>query len=381
MSIQTKTYLQKKIGKEVTRYYASVWDKTIGKTVPGPLRDTRKEAVRDEARILGELDRGVKLTRANKGLSMRQAAEIWLESSKPLYAAGTWQGYKYYYHHYLDGIFGDRKVNTITPVNIQKFINLMSGKYKPQTVNRMLTVLSLIFQFSQSPLQAISANPCTGIKRIKIERTKKNIWSSDEIGEFLNHPAVQQSHYYPMFCCSLMLGMRPSEVCGLRESDFDRDRNVLALDTGYDKYRNVTDLKTTGSHRVVPLSDFLSKVIRKKSVWKKEQQLAGKIDKELDYLFVSTRGNPITPDTYSQGFRRLVNKHFPDRALPLYDCRHSFASNNLLVEGADYKLIADTLGNSVKVLLDNYVHVNQDQQKKTLNNYTDKILRVANGTQ
>lgn len=68
------------------------------------------------------------------------------------------------------------------------------------------------------------------------------------------------------------------------------------------------------------------------------------------------------------------NHHkLPD--IRLYDARHSFATNNILFNGASVKVISEILGHStVKTTLHNYTQVAQSMSKKTISDYSDKLL-------
>lgn len=71
MSIQEKSYNTKKSGK-ITKYFASVWDAKQKKSHTGPLRTSRKGAVKDEAELIQKLQEGIKIEAKNKKMSLGQ---------------------------------------------------------------------------------------------------------------------------------------------------------------------------------------------------------------------------------------------------------------------------------------------------------------------
>ena len=55
MSVQTKITTRKS-GKETKRYYATVYDSVAKKSLCGPLREKRSEALTDESKIRREME-------------------------------------------------------------------------------------------------------------------------------------------------------------------------------------------------------------------------------------------------------------------------------------------------------------------------------------
>ena len=183
---------------------------------------------------------------------------LWLEASKPpVYADATWRIYKEFYDRYIADVFGDRPVNKVSAVHVQRYVNLIKEKYSPETVNKCITILTNIFSFAINPLKEITANPVAGIKRMKVPKRKREVWNDEIIQYFLNLPRVKNSPYYPMLCISLILGSRPGEICGLKDNALRDSPFSLVFDEGLNKYGQDTTLKTDGSHRELPIPEAL----------------------------------------------------------------------------------------------------------------------------
>lgn len=385
MSVQNKEYTSKKTGKTKQRYYATVWDSGQNKSITGPYRDTEKEAKLDETDIVRNIASGT-IQKRKAGMTFKVITELWLEScAPPAYSNSTFKVYTYYSKHFLLDVFGDKPINKITPVHIQRYVNEIKNLYAEETVNKCINILVDIFNYSITPLKEITSSPMSGIKRVKVPRKKREIWSESEIQYFLALPEVKGSDYYAMLCISLLLGSRPSEVCGLAENSLQDNPKRLDFRRGYDRYGEVSDMKTEGSHREILIPDALYKIIHRKLLWKKEQKLSDLHFGDNDFLFVGEYGNPIKPDLYSKAFKRLLRHNntsvedsdtntqkglvLPD--ITLYGCRHSFATNTL-ANNTDPSLISSILGNSVKTLLTFYAHPNQERQLGLLNEYSEK---------
>lgn len=407
MSIQCKSYISKKTGATTYKYYASVWDSKNGKLITGPYRDytgakptdikkppkpLEKQLKLDEAAIIEAISQNT-VKKKKAGTHFGEIAILWLDSCKPpVYSHSTWDTYSTFYKRYIKPVFGDRPINKITSVHIQKYVNIIKEEHSEETVNKCITILTDVFNFAIEPLKEIISNPTTGIKRMKVPKKKRPIWSDEEIKYFLSLSDVKSSDYYAMLCISLILGARPSEVCGLSEDSLSDTPKRLYFDRGYDRQGNISDMKTNGSHREILLPDVLYSAVHRRYLWKKEQQLSDSEFADNDFLFVSEFGNPINPSTYSKAFKRLLRNHndtmdliekkkkeLPkgERRLPditLYGCRHSFATN-ALADQHDPALISSIMGNSVKTLLTFYAHPDQERQLSLINDLADKNMK------
>lgn len=402
MSIQRKEYKSKKTGIKTIRYYASVYDAQNERSVNGPYREysgpelpdprkpprtIEKQLKLDEAALIEAISLGM-VEKKKAGIKFEQVSEMWLNSCKPpVYSNSTYKAYEYYNSHYLLDVFGDRPINKITPVHIQRYVDAMKETYSAETINKCINIMIDVFNYAIAPLKEITVNPASAIKRVKVARKQRAVWSDQEVQYFLSLPEVRQSGYYAMLCISLLLGTRPSEVCGLAESSLQDNPKRLDFWRGYDSHGALSDMKTDGSHRKILIPDILYKSIHRRLLWKKERQLKDPDFAQNDFLFVTEYGNPIRPNLYSKVFRRLLRQHnanlekmnrLPDgqqllTEITLYGCRHSFATN-ALAGNNDPALISSIMGNSVKTLLTFYAHPNQERQLSLINDMTNKAL-------
>lgn len=391
MSIQEKTYTSKRTGKTITQFCAVVYDTKSKKHIWSKCCKTKKEARQCEKEIIETIESG---TRVDKSKSFLSLSEEWLAIAPTIYSNSTYRGYLWYTNKYIIPVFGDVKVSTIEPIHVQKFVTAMSNTYSPETVNKTLNILSNIFKLGVD-LKMISSNPCERIKRIRIPNKKHVTWTEEQIIYFLNLPSVKTSMYHDMFIISFTLGIRPSEICGISETDFIQN-GILSINRGYDRYGCETDLKTDASHRPLELSNSLVKLLNKRLTNKKKQRLALGLSpnfKDNDFLFTNSVGHPINPNNYAREFRKLLRNHNTEvkgyqdafgftpsnmQMLPeirLYDARHSFATNNILSNSASIKVISEILGHSnVKTTLHTYTQVTQSMSKTAIDDYSDKLL-------
>lgn len=402
MSIQKNKYTSKKTGKTKITYYANVWYAAEKRSITGPMRNTEKQARQDETDIQRTIEAGkAKANSRKRKMEIEQIYKEWHEASRPpVYANSTWQIYAEYYERYINPVFGDRSVESVTAMHVQKYVNLMSEKYSAETVNKCLNILVDIFDFSVNVLKCIPENPAATIQHCKVSRKKKTIWTDAQIEYFLSLPNVQKSSYYPMLCLSAVLGARPGEICGLTEDClFDSPCYSICIDTGYDNYNYETDLKTGNSHRMTPIPKYLYDLLLERL--RQKQNLQEEIPGwgHNHFLFVGLKGNPITPKQYARAFKRLISSHnkaveqiqaktgeLPEdmQILPhiaLYGLRTSFATNNMR-KNPNAALISSIMGNSPKTLIQFYTQSDVDMQSSMINDYINfngsKMLNSAN---
>jgi integrase len=406
MSIVVKEYTSKKTGKKSTKYYASVYSPISMQMIWGKGRDKRAEAVKDEAGLLEDVEKGTPKTKGS--MKFKDVANLWFASMENTYAESTYKGYKGYYNSKLKPKFDDMVINKITPTKAQEFKNELSKKFKPATVNKTMDLLSMMFDFAIKPLRLIKYNPCDDIKRDKVTLTVNTTWDEKTIGYFLTLDEVKASDYYEMFILSFTTGLRPGEVCGVSTESL-QDNNMLSLSRGYNKYGNITDMKTPGSHRALMLDSFVYELLINKLDKKNNQkeEFYNKIKEDVkkgkplgevtyydnDFLFTYPDGTPITPNSYSRAFRNIINSHnkrlkkietdkgkiphseYYLTVIRLYDGRHSFATNNIL-SGENAKTVSEVMGSKVETVMRNYVHINKATHQATLSKYSSKIFNL-----
>ena len=100
-----------------------------------------------------------------------------------------------------------------------------------------------------------------------------------------------------------------------------------------------------------------------------------KVGREIEYVFPSPNGGPISPDSVLNMLHRVLER----AGLPkfrFHDLRHTFATL-ALQNGVDIKTVSGMLGHfSAGFTLDTYAHVTTSAQKEAANTMGG-VLRVA----
>ncbi|ATL43625.1 MULTISPECIES: tyrosine-type recombinase/integrase [Elizabethkingia] len=166
---------------------------------------------------------------------------------------------------------------------------------------------------------------------------------------------------------TLSSGLRIGEVCALKWSDIDLEKGVIhvrrtiqriyVIENGTRKTQVLIDTpKTKGSNREIPMTKTLINMIKplKKIV-------------NDDFFILTNDEKPTEPRTYRSYYFLFMEK----LGLPLvkFHClRHSFATR-CIESNADYKTVSVLLGHAnISTTLNLYVHPNDEQKKKVINN-------------
>jgi len=177
----------------------------------------------------------------------------------------------------------------------------------------------------------------------------------------------------------------------LREVDIDYTNKTLFVQQAIQRVKNAEeykdmsgviavngnvvtkDVKNDSSNRVIPLTDEMVSVFRKRSLWIKECKVryGSKYDHDWDGYFSVNEFGRIMDDKYvCDSFRsyreRVLEKHKDIDRVTFHDLRHSCASW-LLFKGVPMKVIQEILGHSsMTVTSDVYTHVSVDKKREAL---------------
>ena len=116
---------------------------------------------------------------------------------------------------------------------------------------------------------------------------------------------------------------------------------------------SITSPKSRTSIRIIPLSSFIYKALKK-------------IYPQNDNAYLLTGNeNFIEPREYRNYYSKVL-KQIGIQYINFHALRHTFATR-LIEKGADYKTVSELLGHaSVNMTLNLYVHPHMDQKRKII---------------
>ena len=239
------------------------------------------------------------------------------------------------------------------------------------TMNRKISSI-------KSYLQFLSFKDVPGAGAIKVAdwsrargsyRGPQEALNEDEVAYLLgliDRDSVLGQRDYLMYHFMAGLGLRIGEVRGLKFSDIDLRKGIVnVLGKGRKK-------------RTLPLMPDLLRNIR--SWYKVRKNL--KNAEEIEEIFISKKGAPITERTIQDNFKKLVNRadELSVKVLTPHSLRHSFAS--ITYENTkDLVTLKHILGHAKMSSTEIYVHPSFKEMRRAMNNNAanDLINQLTGG--
>ena len=175
------------------------------------------------------------------------------------------------------------------------------------------------------------------------------------------------------------MGLRKSEIRGLKYSDIDYSRQTIHIkrqlgkDLSKDqsklqpktKTKQEIGLKTRSSDRELDIPDIVfNAIIEERKMYEVNRSRRSTTFQDLDYICCSSYGRPRSATYASSQYKALLrNNGLPD--IRFHDLRHTYASM-LLSEELSVKAVSNTLGHAKSIV--------------TVDVYGDKARIIGDGT-
>ena len=153
-------------------------------------------------------------------------------------------------------------------------------------------------------------------------------WSAEEAIAFLR--SARPHRLYAAFVMALVLGLRRSELLGLRWIDLDLGQGVAHPRKQVQRQKGkglvLVDLKSKASTGALPLPLFCIEALgERRQLLELEKAKAGESWTGLDMVFGTENGGLYDPDHFSRCFQDRV-KRSKQRRVRLHDTRHTCGS-------------------------------------------------------
>lgn len=275
----------------------------------------------------------------------------------------------------ITDVFGDYKIEQLTPITIQKWQQKLLDEGRDQNYVRSLhIILSQILERAVS-LEVIKTNPSKKAGNVKRKKKEVEFWTEDDLNkvlETMDKTDLLQHFGYIMIKFLFYTGLRFSEMQALQWSDLDVNNKSISITKDLD-YRNQNDwvyddTKNRSSNRLVVLDDDTFGMLLE---WKEYQKSLFEVQEE-SFIFSYDNGIP-------------TNKYFPNNAITRHAqlakvkrikphaLRHSHASFLISLD-VNIIAIAKRLGHTdVQEVLKTYGHLYPQHQFDVVNNINDHI--------
>ena len=267
-----------------------------------------------------------------------------------------------YYNYYsiingkLIPFFKDIKLTDINKSIIVEFTKKL--KLQKLSSKRIKDILLLLNQFLQEK------NINLKIEYPSLHKNNISILTNDEIS-IIEKDALKTTDIKKFATLlTLFTGLRIGELCALQWKDIDLERKVIHITKNIvriksDQSNNLKTItkidtpKTQTSIRDIPIKDELVAYLK---TFQKE-----------DRIFLLTECESyMTPSKYYYFYRKYFKK-LNIVSYKFHSLRHTFATRSLSF-GMDIKTLSVILGHtSVKITLDLYVHITEEEKRKQIN--------------
>lgn len=282
-------------------------------------------------------------------------------------------------------LIGAILAKSLTTYRLEKFVAEMGEKrLSAKTIKNTIGLLSSAYDHAIF-IGQLKENPCKRVSLPKQQPKDIRIFYLEEIPKFLEAIADVDLNEKVAYELALFLGLRRSEILGLRESDVDIVQGLIYVHSTRHRVDGedvVQDTKTKRSTRILALPDIL--ILDLARLLEIHRQFPYE---STDYLIQNGAGDPLGSQALSSRLSRLEK----EKGLPnvtLHGLRHTYASL-LHSQGVDMANISAELGHSnLATTMNIYTHIFQSATNasrgiaSTINNFmlpqNNGVKSVAN---
>ena len=305
--------------------------------------------------------------------TFKEVYELWLVTYKLTVKESSYNRLKLQFNKHILPAFGDQKIKSIKPVDLQQYANEKSEDV--QEYRLQLSNISRIFDFAIKQ-GIITSNPVKMItipkKKANLEKKKIKYFTKDEL-KILLADAKENEPYkiYAFLYLMANTGCRKGEIMGLQWDCIDFENKTLeihqTLARGENRRLYLEEPKTTHSFRTIPLENETISILKS---WRKIQR------ETMLQVGINTMGAKQL--VFSSPSNEFINMDIPNRwmvrickrnnipVLTPHSLRHTFATL-LISEGVNPKTVSELLGHSsVAFTLDIYTGVYETEKTSTI---------------
>ncbi|MBI2885033.1 MAG: tyrosine recombinase XerC [Candidatus Omnitrophica bacterium] len=242
---------------------------------------------------------------------------------------------------------GHRRLQTITPLDVRRFLAGQSERYTKRTMARRLSCLRSFFRFCCRE-RVLEQNPASVVPTPRLERRLPSFLDEAQVTRFVQLPASdtwQGLRDRAILEALYSTGIRVSELVGANLEDMDEVSGTLMV-RGKGK-----------RERLCPIGRTALAAIR---------QYLAKRPKNLSApraIFVSQKCSRLTVRQVDRLFARYITQAGLPASLSPHSLRHTFATH-LLDRGADLRSVQELLGHQSLSTTQIYTHITPQRLKR-----------------
>jgi len=317
------------------------------------LKIVKNEIIPDVANTLGKNIEIIKTEKTDKEWTLDRFAEEFFYLKKAESREHVVKKNIGHYNKHISPYFGYRTLDSITPLELEKWQSELLQKYKPLTVQKFRSILYSIFDKAYKN-QIIEKNPLEFVpapKILQITEDDINPFSKLEIKKIIENSDGYMKNFIKLMYSS---GMRPGEIVALKWDDIDFNRKLIKVYKTRLRSKD-GDVKTYSSKREVDILPLAQEALL--------DQMKLTYKNNTGYVFLNSSNQPFySHDIIALNFKKILKKAgILQRAL--YQLRHTFASH-MISKGADIVWVSKMLGHKdVSITLKIYTKFIKEDDK------------------
>lgn len=306
-------------------------------------------------------------------LSVKTYFTYWLEIiMKPKITSDSYDSYKNAIYNYIIPITGSIKLTALNKGRIQTLYKKVSEKsFSVTKICKVVTKTALDYALSKNLVSFNAALDVSLPKDIPKNKYRTiNIDSKKTLNEDQIKVLLEKAKGTPIYLQVLfaaLMGLRKSEINGLKYSDIDYIHRTLKVERQLGKKPNIDNknlkigeytkqeipVKTFSSMRELNIPDIVFDAIleeKKKYEKHKSKRINDKTTPFKDYGFIccSTYGNPRSKDFHFQHWKKLLKEcNLPN--IRFHDLRASFCTI-LLKNNFSMKAVSKEMGHASEII-------------------------------
>ena len=212
------------------RYQASYWLAGRSHVAEVTFR-TKSDARTYLDTVSADLHRGLWTNPADGEITVAQLAELWL-TANPSKRATTRATDEIALRVHILPTLGDKQIAKVKPPHVHALVSEWTGTASPRTVRRQYGTLRAMFAFAVQ-CDWIGRTPCRAVKLPQVTSTRRHTLAPDDVTAVAD---AMDARYRPMVWLGVVLGLRWSEVAGLRVGRVDFLQRTVTVAEALTRY-------------------------------------------------------------------------------------------------------------------------------------------------
>ena len=286
----------------------------------------------------------------------------------------TYYNYNSVVCNHIIPVLGNKMMKMINTADIVRLYR-KAGEYSKSVAEQVRTIIKTCLEYAVKE-KAVAVNVALGVRMPKSLNTgnyhsrtieSKNTLTLEQVKKLIEGSKGSKIHLMILF--NVVMGLRCSEIIGIKYSDIDFVEQKLTVrrQLGRDIKKKDSELdaktytkqeiatKTPSSMRTIDIPDIVYDAILEQRKWYEASKSRRSIYfLDLDYVCCSSYGRPRSKNFHFQHFKKLLKDlELPD--VRWHDLRGTCATI-LLLNGMSPKAIAENLGHASEIVtIDNYI--------------------------